>query len=141
MLAAAASGRPFLGICIGTQLLFDASEEAPGVPGLSIMAGTVRWLPPGVKRPQMQWNRVDVLDEDEAMFVGLGERPWFYFVHSFHPVPDDPSLVVGTCDYGGPINVAFRRRQRRRRAVPPGEVRGRRTGPARQLRRGSQVPA
>ena len=109
VLAAAASGRPFLGICIGTQLLFDASEEAPGVSGLSIMAGTVRWLPPGVKRPQMQWNRVDVLDEDEAMFVGLGERPWFYFVHSFHPVPDDPSLVVGTCDYGGPINVAFRR--------------------------------
>src|SRR5688572_12690016 len=75
VLAAAASGRPFLGICIGTQLLFDASEEAPGVSGLSIMAGTVRWLPPGVKRPQMQWNRVDVFDEDEAMFVGLGERP------------------------------------------------------------------
>ncbi len=109
VLAAAASGRPFLGICIGTQLLFDASDEAPGVPGLGVLAGAVRWLPPGVKRPQMQWNRVDVLDEDEVMFAGLGERPWFYFVHSLHPVPADPSIVVGTCDYGGPINVAFRR--------------------------------
>lgn len=108
VLAAAASGRPFLGICIGTQLLFDASDEAPGVPGLGILAGTVRWIPPGVKHPQMQWNRVDVLDDDEAMFTGLGERPWFYFVHSLHPVPADPSIVVGTCDYGGPINVAFR---------------------------------
>jgi glutamine amidotransferase len=105
---AAASGRPFLGICIGTQLLFDASDEAPGVSGLGVLGGTVRWLPPGVKHPQMQWNRVDVLDRAEPMFAGLGERPWFYFVHSLHPVPTDASIVVGTCDYGGPVNVAFR---------------------------------
>jgi glutamine amidotransferase len=108
VLAAVASGRPFLGICIGTQLLFESSDEAPSVPGLGVLAGAVRWLPSGVKHPQMQWNRVDVVDDAEPMFARLGERPWFYFVHSLHPVPTDPSIVVGTCDYGGPINVAFR---------------------------------
>ena len=56
----------------------------------------------------MQWNRVDVVDADEPMFAGLGERPWFYFVHSLHGVPDDPSIVAATCDYGGPVNAAFR---------------------------------
>ncbi|MGI9029930.1 MAG: imidazole glycerol phosphate synthase subunit HisH [Ilumatobacteraceae bacterium] len=108
VLDAIGSGRPFLGICIGTQLLFDASEEASGVPGLGVLPGTVRWLPPGVKRPQMQWNRVDVTDPGESMFAGLGERPWCYFVHSLHGVPDDAATVVATCDYGGPVNAAFR---------------------------------
>jgi imidazole glycerol-phosphate synthase subunit HisH len=103
------SGRPFLGICIGTQMLFDDSEEAPGVRGLGVIPGTVRRLPPGVKHPQMQWNQVDVLDPTEPMFAGLEQRPWFYFVHSLHGVPRDPSLVVGMCDYGGGVNAAFRR--------------------------------
>ena len=107
VLDAVASGRPFLGICIGMQMLFDASEEAPGARGLGVLPGLVRWLPPDVKRPQMQWNRVDVLTAD-PMFDALGERPWFYFVHSLHGVPEDPSLVVATCDYGGPVNAAFR---------------------------------
>ena len=62
VLDAAASGRPFLGICVGVQMLFDDSEESPGVTGLGVLSGTVRWLPDTVKRPQMQWNRVDVLD-------------------------------------------------------------------------------
>lgn len=108
VLAAVESGRPFLGICIGTQLLFEASEEAPGVRGLGVLPGTVIWLSRNVKRPQMQWNRVDVLDPTEPMFDGLGERPWCYFVHSLHGVPDDPATVVATCDYGGPVNAAFR---------------------------------
>jgi glutamine amidotransferase len=108
VLAAVASGRPFLGVCIGTQMLFDASEEDPGVRGLGVLPGTVQWIPRGVKRPQMQWNRVDVSDPADPMFGGLGERPWFYFVHSLHGVPADPSTVVATCDYGGPVNAAFR---------------------------------
>jgi glutamine amidotransferase len=108
VLDAVASGRPFLGVCIGTQMLFDASEEDPGARGLGVLPGTVQWIPPGVKRPQMQWNRVDVAAADDPMFVGLGERPWFYFVHSLHGVPDDPDAVVATCDYGGPVNAAFR---------------------------------
>ena len=102
------SGRPFLGICIGTQMLFDASEEAPGVRGLGLIPGTVRRLPIGVKHPQMQWNQVDVLDLEEPMFAGLDGRPWFYFVHSLHGVPLDAAVVVATCDYGGPVNAAFR---------------------------------
>jgi glutamine amidotransferase len=56
----------------------------------------------------MQWNRLQVADPSEPMFHGLGDGPWFYFVHSLHGVPDDPSVVVGTVDYGGPINAAFR---------------------------------
>ena len=108
VLDAVASGRPFLGICVGVQMLFDRSAESPGVAGLGVIPGTVGWLADGVKRPQMQWNRVDVVDPDEPMFAGLGERPWFYFVHSLHGLPDDPSTVAATCDYGGPVNAAFR---------------------------------
>jgi imidazole glycerol-phosphate synthase subunit HisH len=102
------SGRPFLGICIGTQMLFDDSEEAPGVRGLGVIPGTVRRLALSVKHPQIQWNRIDVLDPAEPMFAGLDERPWFYFVHSLHGVPTDRAVVVATCDYGGPVNAAFR---------------------------------
>ena len=106
-LAAIESGRPFLGVCVGTQMLFGASEEAPGVRGLDVLPGTVRWIPPGVKRPQMQWNRIDVTRPD-PLFDGLGEQPWFYFVHSLHGVPDDPRTVIATCAYGTTVNAAFR---------------------------------
>jgi imidazole glycerol-phosphate synthase subunit HisH len=109
VLDAIGSGRPFLGICIGTQMLFDDSEEAPGARGLGVIPGTVRRLAPGVKHPQMQWNQIDVLDPTEPMFAGLERRPWFYFVHSLHGVPRDPALVVAMCDYGGAVNAAFRR--------------------------------
>jgi imidazole glycerol-phosphate synthase subunit HisH len=105
---AIASGRPFLGICIGTQMLFDASEENPGVPGLGVIPGTVRRLAADVKHPQMQWNQVDVLEPADPLFAGLDVRPWFYFVHSLHGVPNDPTVVAATCDYGGPVNAAFR---------------------------------
>lgn len=105
---AAASGRPFLGVCIGTQMLFDASEEDPGGRGLGVIAGTVRRLPPGIKLPQIQWNRLDVVADDEPLFDGLEEHPWFYFVHSLHGVPTDSGAVVATCEYGGVVNAAFR---------------------------------
>jgi glutamine amidotransferase len=107
-LAAVESGRPFLGVCVGTQMLFDGSEEDPTARGLGVLPGTVRWIPPGVKRPQMQWNRVDVTGGGETLFDGLGERPWFYFVHSLHGVPDDATTVVATCEYGTTLNAAFR---------------------------------
>jgi glutamine amidotransferase len=105
---AVGSGRPFLGICVGCQMLFDASEEDPAARGLGVLSGVVRWIPATVKRPQMQWNQLDVRRPDDPMFAGLGARPWFYFVHSLHGVPVDPATVVATCDYGGPINAAFR---------------------------------
>jgi glutamine amidotransferase len=73
-----------------------------------VLAGTVRWIPPTVKRPQMQWNQLDLVRPDDPMLTGLGDRPWFYFVHSLHGVPQDPEIVVATCDYGGPLNAAFR---------------------------------
>ena len=107
-LAAAASGRPFLGICVGMQMLFDASDEdARREPGLGIIPGTIQWITDALPRPQMQWNRLD--GSADPLLDGLGERPWMYFVHSLHGVPDDASTVVATCDYGGTVNAAFRR--------------------------------
>jgi len=108
-LDAVASGRPFLGICIGMQMLFDSSEEDLSVSGLGVLPGRVAWIPPGVKRPQMQWNQLDLRVREEPLFAGLPERPWVYFVHSLHGVPDDPLDVVANCDYGGTLNAAFRR--------------------------------
>jgi glutamine amidotransferase len=104
-LDAVACGRPFLGICVGMQMLFDGSDESPGVRGLGVVPGTVRWLPESVKRPQMQWNVLHV-ERPSRLFAGLGDEPWMYFVHSFHPVPDDAGVVAATCDYGGPVVAA-----------------------------------
>ena len=103
-LEAAASGRPFLGICVGMQLLYEGSEESPGAVGLGLLPGQVRRLPEGVKHPQMQWNRLDAHGGGTPLLDGTtadGSAPWMYFVHSFAAeVTDD---VVATCDYGGPV--------------------------------------
>ena len=107
-LDAVASGRPFLGICVGMQMLFDDSEETPGVPGLGVIPGTIRWIPPGVKRPQMQWNRLIIDQPDDPMLAGLGDDAWVYFVHSLHGVPRDPAVVAARCEYGAMLNAAFR---------------------------------
>jgi glutamine amidotransferase len=106
---AVASGRPFLGICIGMQMLFSGSDEDPTAEGLGVIPGRVVRLPPTVKRPQMQWNRLDVATPVDPILAGLDDRPWVYFVHSLHGVPDEPETVIATCDYGGPVNAAFRR--------------------------------
>ena len=103
-----ASGRPFLGICVGMQMLFDDSEEDPGATGLGVIRGSVRWIPGRLPRPQMQWNQVR-LTGDDPMWNGLGANPWMYFVHSLHGVPLDPAHVTATVEYGDTINVAFRR--------------------------------
>ncbi|MEZ5142074.1 MAG: imidazole glycerol phosphate synthase subunit HisH [Acidimicrobiales bacterium] len=104
--AAVEADRPFLGICVGMQLLYEASEESPGVAGLGLLPGTVRWLPDTVKRPQMQWNVLDVV-RPAAMFTGLDHPTWVYFVHSF--AGEATSDVVATCDYGGPVTAAVER--------------------------------
>jgi imidazole glycerol-phosphate synthase subunit HisH len=108
---AAGDGRPFLGICVGMQMLFSSSEEAETEPGLGIIPGVIRWIPPGVKRPQMQWNRLSIVPAHAAdpMFSGLGDAPWMYFVHSLHGVPDEPADVAATVEYGATLNAAFRR--------------------------------
>jgi glutamine amidotransferase len=107
------SGRPFLGICVGMQMLFTSSQEDLDARGLDIISGTVKWIPPGVKRPQMQWNKLVFTQRDDPMFDGellrdAEDGSWVYFVHSLHGVPMDPSLVAATCDYGGTLNAAFR---------------------------------
>ncbi len=100
------SGVPFLGICVGMQMLYEASEEDPATPGMGVLGGWVRRLPDGVKRPQMQWNRLDAT-ADSPMLAGLGDPAWVYFVHSFAPEPTPD--VVATCDYGGPLVAAVQR--------------------------------
>ena len=101
------SGRPFLGICVGMQMLFERSEESPGVAGLGVVAGEIRWLPAGVQRPQMQWNRLNIKKQDD-LFVGLSENPWMYFVHSLSAVAHDQSVVAATCSYGSELLAAIR---------------------------------
>lgn len=102
------SGRPFLGICVGMQMLFDGSDEDPADPGLGVIPGRVRWITDSLPRPQMQWNQLQPR-RDDPLLAGLGVAPWVYFVHSLHGEPTDPSLVVATCDYGGTVNAVFRR--------------------------------
>ncbi len=108
---------PFLGICVGMQMLYAGSEESPGVAGMGVLDGVVRRLAPGVKRPQMQWNRLmrtekivgAVTQRDmfkgADMLRGMEPDPWMYFVHSYAPPADGP-YVVATCDYGGPVAAA-----------------------------------
>jgi glutamine amidotransferase len=105
---AVASGRPFLWICVGMQMLFTKSQENDDAAGLDIIPGTVTWIPAGPKIPQMQWNRLDVVHEHDPMLRDLGDEPYMYFVHSLHGVPDDPAVVAATIDYGTTLNAAFR---------------------------------
>lgn len=104
--AALADGVPFLGICVGLQMLYEGSDEDPDAPGLGALEGRVRALPSGVKHPQMQWNPIHRRGPS-ALLSGLSEGAWVYFVHSFAPeVTED---VVATCDYGGEVVAAVER--------------------------------
>jgi glutamine amidotransferase len=103
-----ASGVPFMGICVGMQMLFDKSDEDSDAVGLGVIPGSVEWLPSTVQRPQMQWNQL-ALVRDDPMFSGLNQSPWMYFVHSLHGVPINADDVAATVHYGKTLNVAFRR--------------------------------
>jgi glutamine amidotransferase len=98
------SGKPFLGICLGLQLLFRRSDESDGVEGLSILPGEILRIPdaPGIKIPHIGWNSLKV-SEGARLFEGLGENPYVYFVHSYYLKADDESIVVATTEYGGTI--------------------------------------
>lgn len=98
--------RPFLGICVGMQMLYDSSEESPGVEGLGALRGRVRRLRPGVKHPQMQWNVLEP-SRSSALLEGLEAPVWVYFDHSF--AAELSVDVVATCDYGGPVTAAVER--------------------------------
>ena len=97
-----AAGKPYLGICLGYQILFDSSEESPGVAGLGIVPGTVRRFKqtPGLKIPHMGWNSAVPLNAETGNWTGLGVEPYFYYVHSYFPVPDDKAVIAAETDYG-----------------------------------------
>jgi imidazole glycerol-phosphate synthase subunit HisH len=97
-----AADRPFLGVCVGLQALFDGSEESPDEPGLGILAGRVRRLErgPGLKVPQMGWNRVRFRRPECPLFEGVADDAFFYFVHSYYVDPADASAVAGTTWHG-----------------------------------------
>jgi glutamine amidotransferase len=98
---AIASGRPFLGICLGMQLLFEESEEFGPVAGLGVLPGrVVRFAPdPGRKVPHMGWNALRVVHAAPAL-AGIDDGAYVYFVHSYYSVPDDPAVVATTTPYG-----------------------------------------
>ncbi len=103
--AAVARGIPFLGICIGFQLLYEGSEEDPSARGLGVLEGTVRRLPEGVKHPQMQWNMLDIGRSE--LLAGLPDPAWVYFVHSY--APEWTADTSASCHYGGPVVAAAER--------------------------------
>ena len=98
---------PFLGICLGLQLLFDSSEETPGVAGLGILKGKIVRIPegPGLKIPHMGWNSLNVR-EGASLFKGLEKEPYVYFVHSYYLQAKDPKIVAATTEYGVTIHAS-----------------------------------
>lgn len=102
--------RPFLGICVGYQVLFEQGEEDPGVPGLGVFKGSVvRFRADNLKVPHMGWNDVQLSDPTDKIWSGMGAHPFFYFVHSYYPQPIDAELIAATCTYGVPFAAAVRR--------------------------------
>jgi len=97
-----AAERPYLGICLGYQLLFESSEESPGVEGLGALRGKVVHFPKdsGLKIPHMGWNQLHINAPSDRLMTGFTQNPDFYFVHSYYPVPEDPSVITSTCHYG-----------------------------------------
>ncbi|MBM2826768.1 MAG: hisH [Dehalococcoidia bacterium] len=94
-----AQGRPFLGLCLGLQVLFETTEEGGMQSCLGIIPGVVRKLPPGQKVPHMGWNSVHAKKE-HPIFDGIPDDSPFYFVHSYYAEPRDPNLVIGETEYG-----------------------------------------
>jgi len=105
---AAAREKPFLGLCIGLQMLFERGEEGD-TPGLGLLAGRVpRLVAPGLKIPHMGWNEV-LQERPHPLWEGIPDRSRFYFVHSYYPAPADRALIAATCIYGAPFTCAVAR--------------------------------
>lgn len=102
-----AADRPYLGICLGYQMLFEGSEETPAVKGLGFFQGQVcLFRTPGMKVPQIGWNSIELTKPMDPLWAGLPPNPHVYFVHSYYPEPVDASIVAATCDYGAPFAAA-----------------------------------
>ena len=101
-------GVPFLGICVGFQLLYEGSDEDPAGDGLGVLTGVVRRLPSGVKHPQMQWNLVEpVPGRRPGLLRDVPDPTWVYFVHSF--APEVTPATSSTCEYGGTVTASAER--------------------------------
>lgn len=98
---AIAAGKPFLGICLGLQILFEASEEGQE-PGLGIIPGTVKRFQsePGLTIPHMGWNQLHLTQPESSLWQALPLNPWLYFVHSYYVAPSDPSVTAATITHG-----------------------------------------
>ena len=107
---AVASGKPFLGVCLGPQPLFLGSEERPGVEGLSVLPGKILRIPdhPGLKIPHMGWNSLSVTP-GARLFRGIENGAYVYFVHSYYCKADDESIVAATTEYSTHIHAAVER--------------------------------
>lgn len=101
------TGKPFLGICVGLQLLFVSSEESKGTAGLGVFEGKIRRIPDGegLKIPHMGWNSLTV-SENSRLLRGLGDAPFVYFVHSYYLDAEDKSIVAAQTEYGVTIDAA-----------------------------------
>ncbi|MCR4642934.1 MAG: imidazole glycerol phosphate synthase subunit HisH [Lachnospiraceae bacterium] len=101
------SGRPFLAICVGLQLLFDGSEESPEAEGLKVFPGKIKRIPAagGLKVPQIGWNSLH-LERESRLLHGLDEGSYVYFVHSYYLESEDPQLVTASTEYGVHIHAA-----------------------------------
>jgi glutamine amidotransferase len=104
------TGKPFLGICLGLQLIFEKSEESPEATGLGLLKGTITKIPTEVngvnqKVPQIGWNNI-VVNPDSKLLAGLGENPYVYFVHSYYLKAENPDEVAATTEYGVKIDCA-----------------------------------
>ena len=93
------AGKPFLGICLGLQLMFTTSEEGGLYEGLNIFPGRVRLLPPGLKVPHMGWNQIE-MQKSCPILNGIPDGAAFYFVHSYYVAPDDSGVITTLTDYG-----------------------------------------
>lgn len=103
----AVSGKPFLGICLGLQLLFEGSEESPGVEGLGLLKGKITQIPKnnGLKVPHIGWNSVNVR-KDDGIFKNIEQNSFFYFVHSFYLTESQGNIAAATTQYGVEIECA-----------------------------------
>ena len=99
--------QPLLGICLGMQLLFEGSDEAPGVNGLGFFKGQVRLLHTELKIPHMGWNKLELRSPSPLLEGAEGE--YVYFVHSFHAEPEDRSIITSVCDYGMEVTASVGR--------------------------------
>jgi glutamine amidotransferase len=95
------SGKPFLGICVGYQLLFDSSEESPGEPGFGFFPGQVKkFRSPGLKVPQIGWNNLELTQPTHPLWQALPPDPYVFFVHSYYPASERNDVVIAKTTYG-----------------------------------------